>query len=263
MLKEYDRVLGRVIPVIRPLLKPHLDDLDKKIQPGMLMLTWQSMNIDGYLHRIHTGLAKFEELVNKINDLIENRVELNLKHISKTLLVDIQSDTAFTLDQFVTMQEKVTKRKTQMMDAKNLEVERAVEDLINVVLSFPLEDAGGAQISDDTIQKLRDHYSRLMYLAILNTTKNSFHTLKKRLASRTMGGFMFIDKPFFDVNVELSLPIVTMNPSLEEIQLAINRCAINVLKCSKRICQWGQDRELPIERLQTFHALIAQDREIV
>jgi len=42
-------------------------------------------------------------------------------------------------------------------------VERAVEDLINVVLSFPMEDSGGAQISDDTIQKLRDHYSRLMY----------------------------------------------------------------------------------------------------
>ena len=39
--------------MIRPLLKPHLDDLDKKIQPGMLMLTWQSMNIDGYLQRIH------------------------------------------------------------------------------------------------------------------------------------------------------------------------------------------------------------------
>ena len=149
--------------MIRPLLKPHLDDLDKKIQPGMLMLTWQSMNIDGYLQRIHQGLMKFEELVNKINDLIENRVESNLKQISKTLLVDIQSDSTFTLDQFVTMQEKVTKRKTQMMDAKNLEVERAVEDLINVVLSFPMEDSGGAQISDDTIQKLRDHYSRLMY----------------------------------------------------------------------------------------------------
>eukprot|EP00961_Rhodomonas_salina_P280023 3782901-Rhodomonas_salina.1 len=126
-----------------------------------------------------------------------------------------------------------------------------------------MEDAGSTAISDETIQKLRDHYSRLMYLAILNTTKNSFHTLKKRLASRTSGGFLYIDKPFFDVNVELSLPNVTMNPNLEEIQAAINRCAINVLKCSKRICQWGQDREQEIDKLQTFHALIAQDREIV
>ena len=266
ILKEYDRIIGKVIPVIRPLLKPHLDDLDKKIQPGMLMLTWQSMNIDGYLHRISFGLSKFEELVNKINDLIENRVESNLKQISKTLLVDIPSDSTFTLEQFVSMQEKVTKKKTDMMDAKNLEVERAVEDLIDVVVAFPMEDSGSTSISEETTQKLRDHYSRLMYLAILNTTKNSFHTLKKRLASRTAGGVMHADKPFFDVNVELSLPNVTMNPSLEEIQAAINRCAINILRCSKKIRQWGQPRDhdsASLHNYQTFHSLIAQDREIV
>ena len=114
-LREYDRVLGKVIPVIRPMLKMHLDDLDQKISPGMMMLTWQSMNIDGYLHKIHYGLNKFEDLVSKINDLIENRVELNLKIISKTLLVDIKSESTFTLDQFVAMQEKVTKKKTVMM----------------------------------------------------------------------------------------------------------------------------------------------------
>jgi len=265
-LREYDRVLGRVIPVIRPMLKMHLDDLDQKISPGMIMLTWQSMNIDSYLHKIHYGLSKFEDLISKINDLIENRVELNLKTISRTLLVDIKSESTFTLEQFVIMQEKVTKRKTVLMDAKNLEVERAVEDLINVVVSFPMDEGSCPNVADDTIQKLRDHYSRLMYLAILNTTKNSFHTLKRRLASRILAPgevASALDKPFFDVNVELYVPNVSMNPTLEEIQMAINRCAINVLKCSKRICQWGQDRSHDISKLSTFHALIAQDREIV
>ena len=210
-------------------------------------------------------MSKFEDLVSKINDLIENRVELNLKIISKTLLVDIKHESTFTLEQFVLMQEKVTKKKTVLMDAKNLEVERAVGDLINVVISFPLDEGGRAQVSDDTVQKLRDHYSRLMYLAILNSTKNSFHTLKRRLASRApdAAGVSSADQPFFDVNVELYVPNVSMNPDLEEIQTAINRCAINVLKCSKRICQWGQDRTQDISKLSTFHSLIAQDREIV
>ena len=264
-LREYDRVLGRVIPVIRPMLKVHLDDLDQRISPGMIMLTWQSMNIDGYLSKLHYGISKFEDLVSKINDLIENRVEVNLKMISRALLVDIKHESTFTLEHFVLMQEKVTKKKTVLMDAKNLEVERAVGDLIKVVLSFPLDEGGRAQVSDDTVQKLRDHYSRLMYLAILNSTKNSFHTLKRRLASRApdAAGASSAEQPFFDVNVELYVPNVSMNPDLEEIQTAINRCAINVLKCSKRICQWGQDRTQDISKLSTFHALIAQDREIV
>ena len=48
-LKEYDRVMSAILPVAKPLLGPHLDDLEKKLAPGMYILTWTSMNIDGYL----------------------------------------------------------------------------------------------------------------------------------------------------------------------------------------------------------------------
>jgi hypothetical protein len=36
---------------IKPLLRPHLEDMEKKIAPGFSLLTWTSMNVDGYLHR--------------------------------------------------------------------------------------------------------------------------------------------------------------------------------------------------------------------
>ena len=52
-LSEHSRVVGMVLDVARPLLSPHLDDLERRLQPGMYILTWTSMNIDGYLHRIH------------------------------------------------------------------------------------------------------------------------------------------------------------------------------------------------------------------
>jgi dynein heavy chain len=52
--------MSTILPIAKPLLGPHLDDLEKKIQPGMYILTWTSMNIDGYLHRIHNGLARLE-----------------------------------------------------------------------------------------------------------------------------------------------------------------------------------------------------------
>lgn len=46
-------MLSLVPPVTRSLLRPHLEDVDNKIQPGAVILTWASMNIDGYLHHIH------------------------------------------------------------------------------------------------------------------------------------------------------------------------------------------------------------------
>lgn len=54
MLREYERVIGRINAVVRSLLHPHIDDLDRSILPGRVVLTWTSMNIDGYLNRIHS-----------------------------------------------------------------------------------------------------------------------------------------------------------------------------------------------------------------
>lgn len=97
VLKEYDRVMSQVMPVIKPLLRAHLDNLDFKIQPGISLLTWHSMNIDGYLHRIHTGLARFEELIHKINELIEHRCDfpglLLLCHVDSDRTDEMHDDT--------------------------------------------------------------------------------------------------------------------------------------------------------------------------
>ena len=52
-------------------LRPHFRDMEYKLRPGMITLTWTSMNIDAYKAHIHAGLRKLEELVANINDIIE------------------------------------------------------------------------------------------------------------------------------------------------------------------------------------------------
>lgn len=39
--------------VARPLLEPHLAAMEARLRPGATVLTWASMNIDGYLHFAH------------------------------------------------------------------------------------------------------------------------------------------------------------------------------------------------------------------
>jgi len=266
-LTEYDRVIGMVIPLMKPLLEAHLNDLEHKIQPGRVLLTWQSMNIDSYLQRMHTGLSKFEELMKKLNDILDHRIEGNLRTISKTLLVELPSNESFTLEQFVMLQEKTTKLKTSLIESKNEEIEHAVGDVIQALSAYPLEIP--EKVSKEAIQSFWEHYSRLVYLSVMRCTKQSFFALKKRLASKASGGFLYMERPFFDVDIELSLPLVTMNPSLDEIQAAINRCALNILRCSKHILQWPSVPPLRVGRdalrsdRRTFHNVIAQDYKIV
>jgi dynein heavy chain len=103
----------------------------------MVTLTWTSMNIDGYLTHVHQGLNKLEQLIININDIMENRIENNLKSLSKTVLVNLPQDSkTYTLEEFVEMQEDWIRVESQKLKSKNYEVEGAVEDLIQTICSY-------------------------------------------------------------------------------------------------------------------------------
>ncbi len=48
-------------------------------------------------------------------------------------------------------------------------------------------------------------------------------------AAVASGGFLFVDYPFFNVGIELSVPAVVTNPTLTAVQSAINMVAKQVI----------------------------------
>ncbi|KAF0689476.1 Aste57867_19083 [Aphanomyces stellatus] len=271
-LREHDRIISKIIPIAETLLKPHLEDLQAKIRPGMVTLTWTSMNIDAYKMQVHLGLQRLEELINSVNDIIENRVEKNLKVVSKAVLVSLPTDQSFALDDFVRAQEKNVSSVTMLLSAKNTEVENAVEDVLRLLSDFSLDvDSAGMKIPrasrpDGDVEHqtaFRTHYKTLMYRALVNSTKMSLNAIKKRVCSKAGTGFLFLERPFFEVDVQLSVPSVRLSPSLDDVQRAINRSAVAVLKCSKSLYTWGQQDVFPEHTRETFFDRLGCDTEII
>ena len=161
-LAEYDRVTGGIIPVTSTVLKPHLQSLELKLRPGMITLTWTSMNIDAYQLHVHVGLQRLEELITKIKDIVENRIEKNLKMISRSILAHLPEDESLSLDDFVAKQEKAVGEFTELLMAKNVEVETAVEDLIVLVTGFQIDPSVGG-VAPAQLEALRRHYNSLTY----------------------------------------------------------------------------------------------------
>lgn len=64
--------------------------------------------------------------------------------------------------------------------------------------------------------------------AVLGAVKNTFTALKHRLGSKAVGGVFVLERPLFGVELQLRLPSVVINPSLEEIQETINSTAKKV-----------------------------------
>eukprot|EP00434_Breviolum_minutum_P029937 symbB.v1.2.026471.t1/scaffold2649.1/size74057/3 len=74
LLQEYRRVTQLVKPITANLLKPHLDHLDLQMRPGMVTLSWTSMNLDSYLKSVWESLAQLEQLICGVNDIMESLV---------------------------------------------------------------------------------------------------------------------------------------------------------------------------------------------
>eukprot|EP00760_Papus_ankaliazontas_P006643 PhM_4_TR1311/c1_g1_i1/m.52782/K10408/DNAH; dynein heavy chain, axonemal len=265
LVREYDRLVGRsneegknkISTFTRAIMQPNLDALDAVIRPGEYTLHWTSMNVETYLKQFEAALMKLDAVVQKVNDITANRIYANLKLVSSTLLVNLSENQSFSLEQFVMLQERHIKQQSQIMDIKNKEVETAADDVIRVILAS--QDA--QEVPHDKIVTLKSHYNRMMFKAILTTTTHSLNLIKKRVGTRNRIAFMFVDRPFFDVNVQLSNqpPYVILHPSLEEVQKAINQSATAVLSCSKWMSKWNDMGE----NYTSFFEEIAKNKEIV
>ena len=244
-------------------LRPHFKDMEWKLRPGMTTLTWTSLNIHPYINHVRSGLKKLQELVTCINDIIENRIEKNLKIVSRTLLVDLPENSSFTVSEFVVMQQSHIAGQSRLLQGKNMEVESAVNDLIHQIASYRFESQDEC-VPEGDAAKLREHYNHIMYQALLFSAKNSMNALKKRIGSRKGTNILNASRPFFEVDVQLIPPNVSLSPSLDEIQRCINKSAQAVLSCYKKVVDWGYS-SLPAEKRasHTFFDRITKDIELV
>ena len=261
---EYERITTLIKPIMRNILQPHVEDLELQLRPGMVTLTWTSMNIENFIKNVQKGLSKLEQLIFVVNDIIENRIENNLKMIGKVVLVKLPEESKpMSLDDFVTTQQNYIAEKAEVLISKNIEIERSVDDLLQAVINYKLDPAVNA-INPRAAKLVKQYYFWYFYQALLNSTQKSLNLMKDRICGKR-SDMSKQQKPFFNVQVALEDGEVRLRPSLDDIQKAINRAATAVLSCSKKMMGWeqivleGEEHD----NKESYYKIIAQDKEIV
>ena len=46
MLQDYERIQADIPAMILPMMKPYTDRVDEAMKPGLVALTWSSLNVD-------------------------------------------------------------------------------------------------------------------------------------------------------------------------------------------------------------------------
>ncbi|XP_044298752.1 dynein axonemal heavy chain 5 [Varanus komodoensis] len=148
MLGEYKRVKSKIQAPLHMLMMPHVARVDDALQPGMTILTWTSLNIENYVQQILDKLADLELLLNRVNDLIEFRINAVLQEVSSLPLCDLPEDDPLTCEQFLHMTKELCTRGARVLHLKSSLVEEATNELINMLLDM---DAHGKVEMDEML----------------------------------------------------------------------------------------------------------------
>ncbi|XP_028985303.1 dynein axonemal heavy chain 5 isoform X3 [Betta splendens] len=149
MLSENTRVRAKIKDAFEQLATPHVAKVDEAIQPGLTSLNWTSLNIDKYLIRIDKALADLELLMDRVNDLVEYRIDAVLQEMSASTLCILPEDEPVSCEQFVQTTRDLCIKQAQNLHIKSSLVEEAANELINMLLEFDHAQKEEAEKAED------------------------------------------------------------------------------------------------------------------
>lgn len=193
---------------LQTLFVHHFRDLAQLLQPGLNVVTWNSLSVHGYVAQIMEVIERLQDLLGKVKDLYDNRVLSNLRRISRTCLVRIPTDMV-TTERFIAEQERIIRANAERINLRAIEIERAINDVIDLVstsatqLAAPVAPEAFNVLGAEVVVKL---WGRV-HQAVLACIKCSIATLRARVRSSSLAGLLgALENPFFKVPPRFRFP---------------------------------------------------------
>eukprot|EP00940_MAST-03C_sp_MAST-3C-sp2_P000013 g13.t1 len=244
ILGEFDRVHEMVVPDLRTMLSAHLSFVNRTIRPGLLSLSWSSVSIDQFKDSVLESLQWLETLLKTTNTMYERRISRNLHIVRRTCLFEGSHERTMSLDEFLSAQKARVRSASERFIRSTVEIERAVDDMLDFVVRQRSPNDQDRRIEQHhltAVVRTRELFERRMYNALSGSVTSSLRLLRNRICSRmTGGGFLaLMELPFFSIDVQLVVPYVRLNPSLDSIQRSVNLVAIAIIQSTKGVWEWS------------------------
>ncbi|XP_063079703.1 dynein axonemal heavy chain 8-like isoform X2 [Engraulis encrasicolus] len=304
-LSNYEELLKKITPVFYNLMTSKIKQVDSVLRHGLVLLNWSSLILDKYFTNIDTALSDLSHLLKKVRDICEMQIDAVLQDISETTLINLPDDRPSTLQELVSINENQCKQWAGILDLKSRHVEEAVRELIDIFNSIyvpkdtktttpaerkqvkgkvgfssdvkgPSEDDVGEESHEGEqedefekeCQEMYSFFSAKLLEALVKATHLSLDTLKRRILISNLSSRKTKSEELVTCiksEVHLTIPNVVMVPSLDDIQLAINRFVHLVLEVSRGVARWGHFRltdSTPNLRVMNFYQSVAEHKDI-
>ena len=205
------------------------------------------MKLDEYVAANMQQLSKLSELVDRLIDISQYRIGAMVAKIAELPLIVVPAENEqWTIDAFLDRTETRCSAAAQIIVSRSNLVESSTRDLI-------------AELSRGVTQtitpEIRSSFEAVYYAAnsqnyeaFVQNTKGSLDLLRARLGTYVVSQYMkpSVQKAFFKAELILSIPNVTIQPKLDDIQNALNKASSMVLDVSKKLAlNWKTFLDLP------------------
>ncbi|XP_071450018.1 dynein axonemal heavy chain 8 [Hetaerina americana] len=261
--------------LFEPLMMDQIASIEKALRPGLSVINWTSTNIEEYCSNVEKAISSVEEFLKEVKDLQDARIYGIMEQMSTIDLVFIPMNEAFTISELI--EKNISLRGKAMIDleVKSEAAEKAAIELVNKFLgaidldvsteakyewlnaeyaakrsrklNLSPEDAGTEEKLKAVHHCCMDlflHFSEKNLEALVKATKLSLEKLRKRATNIRIGLDSESDElePFIKSELILHIPNIVMRPTLDEIQLGLNRMITNSIETHRGVMQWGQKR---------------------
>ncbi|OWK63012.1 Dynein heavy chain 5, axonemal [Lonchura striata] len=133
LLISYKEHLNRIPVVLKPLMKPWIGQIEDAFTPGLMQLSWTSLNINKFIQNVYRTLRELDYVVKAASDTLECRIERILKDMSNTALIVLTEDEPIDVTSFLEQIEKFAISTASKLSQQSQQVERSVYELIDIL----------------------------------------------------------------------------------------------------------------------------------
>nr|KAG5688729.1 hypothetical protein BaRGS_032064 [Batillaria attramentaria] len=226
LLQENNRVRNKIPQALEPLMAPLIEKVDDLLEPGMLCAKGSRV--------LSTKSQTVEEAVSEIiNMLLESSEEVEHEEEEEE-------------------PQQSTEEAKEDGDEEPIRID--IDDVHRRRTTHAPAPAKAEPLTrhEELVQKLEENASDLLTYfsnrnmdAIQRCIRNTLESLRKRIAADVLAQYDKNKKtrPLFRTDIVLAIPNVLMQPSIEDVQMGLNKVAQCVISVSKGVAQWSKNRK--------------------
>jgi len=237
MIRDYKDVAGDLKPVEKNLLQKQISLLDKKIEPGINSLNWNSLGITKYIQNCTVALSEFKDKKKTVMTTIA-MIEEKVSKIENAIIIrDYDWERTESLD-LISFFNFFDSHKQKVVEELLKDYASISDELLkNIEESVCSKDDRDYPKHRTAMKHTYYYWERRILNALIKMTIRSYASLRALLYPQQNPQGKVTRMPLFKINAEYHHELI-YNPSQNELEKVIKKLKNIPLEVVKHFVRW-------------------------